>query len=115
MEGEARGGSWMRGEKGLQGWRRRGGERRLGRRMEAKLGMRVGGRGKEEGGWGGRGTGLSGRNAETEWEFSAEGGSGYSVMPLELTATHTISTSINEPTGSQSERGGEETPHWCYE
>ena len=42
------------------------------------------------------------RYRRRERGFLTEGGSGYSILPLELTATHTISQAVNEPTDSQS-------------
>lgn len=42
------------------------------------------------------------KQREREREFLTEGGSGCSILPLELTATHTISQSVNEPTVSLS-------------
>lgn len=42
------------------------------------------------------------KKPEREWEFFTEGSSGCSILPTELTATHTIIQSVNEPTVSQS-------------
>lgn len=90
MEGGAELGDWMRvcGGRGLQGWRRRGGERRL--NWEGGWGKR------RKGGWMGKERNCGSK--QREWEFWTEGGSGCGILPLELRTTHTIRQAVNEPT-----------------